>query len=1067
MTRIITWFVENPVAANILMMILVVGGLISLSQVRQEEFPEIDLGIVQVVVPYLGAAPEEVESGVCIRIEEALEGTQSIYRMSSNSSEGACSVTLELESNADDIEALNDIKSRVDAISTFPVETERPIVQLLTVRNEGLEIVISGDTDERTLKSIALEMREEIAVIEGISQVEVAYVRADEISIEVSERTLRRYGLTLGQVANAVRRSSLDLPGGTIRAGGGDILIRTKGQAYRGEEFEEIVVVSRADGTTITLGEIATIVDGLEEGDLNVRFNGQPAAMVAVYQVGTEDIIDIRDKVRAYVDEARTRMPDGIELTIWRDESELLEARISILLATAAGGLALVLLLLSLPLQFRLAMWVAAGIPIAMMGTLALFAPAGITLSTMSVIAFILVLGIVVDDAIVVGERVYAHERHTDDQRSAAIEGAAEVAVPVIFGVLTTMAAFIPVMFMPGRIGSLFTVMGYIVVICLVFSIIESQLILPSHLAHRRIEPRSGRENAFVARWHDFQARLSSGIEDFAENSYADALSRVLEWRYLTLATGVGVLMLALALYLSGRISVQFMPPISGDRAVARLTMPEGIPVEETIAATQQIEQAVQMLKNELDGARPGQPSIIEHVLTTIGQSLAGSGPGDSNNRYRTPVSHRADVAIGLIPAAERDDYPAEMIAERWRELTSPIADSVELTFSGNQLSAGDAISIQLRGRDVGELAAAATDLRAELARFNGVADISDSFRSGKQEVQLSLRPEAQNLGLTLNDLAQQARQAFYGEEAQRVQRGTEDVRVMVRYPEAERRSLGDLEDMRIRTPDGTEIPFAAAAEITLGRGYSTIRRIDRQRTVTVRADVNRSITTPEAVLSSLAADTLPRILAGYRGVSYSFTGEQEEREESFGGLMELFPVALLVMFAVLAIPLRSYFQPLVIMSVIPFGAVGAIVGHLIMGWSLVLPSILGIIALSGVVVNSSLVLVDYINRQRRVGVPLLEAVRTAGIVRFRPILLTSATTFAGLTPLMTIDNPATAFIVPMAISLGWGVVFATVITLFLVPCLVLILEDLVPEEKTAPAPPNPLPTGAVHVPGH
>jgi len=1065
MTRLIGWFVGNPVAANLLMMILVVGGLISLTQLKQEEFPEIDLGIVQVRVPYLGAAPEEVELGVCIRIEEALEGAQSIYRMTSASSEGMCTVTLELESSADDIEALNDISGRVDAISTFPAETERPIVSLLTSRNQGLEIVIAGDTDERTLKTLALEMREEIAAMDGISQVEVAYVRADEISIEVSEQTLRRYGLTLDQVANAVRRSSLDLPGGTIRAGGGEILVRTKGQAYRGSEFENIVVVSAADGTTITLGEIATIVDGLEEGDLSVRFDGQPAAMVAIYQVGSEDIIDIRDKVRAYVENAQARMPEGIELTIWRDESEELEARLSILLATAAGGLALVLLLLSLPLQFRLAMWVAAGIPIAMLGTIALFIPLGITLSTMSVIAFILVLGIVVDDAIVVGERIYAHERHAENQHSAAIEGTAEVAVPVIFGVLTTMAAFLPIMLLPGRIGSLFSVLGYIVVICLVFSIIESQLILPSHLAHRRIEPRAGRPNAFVARWLKFQERLAAGIEDFAERRYGEALSRVLEWRYLVLAVGVGILTLTLALIVSGRISVEFFPSIAGDRVVARLTMPEGIAVAETTRAAQQIEQAAQILRSELDLTRQDQPSVIQHVLTTIGQGLAGGQPGGGTS-FSTPVSHRADVAISLVPAAERSEFPSDTIAERWRELTGPIADSVELTFSASQLSAGDAISIQLRGRNVDDLAAAAADLRAELSRFVGVADVSDSFRSGKQEVRLSLRPEAQHLGLTLDDLARQVRQAFYGEEAQRVQRGTEDVRVMVRYPETERRSLGDLEDMRIRTSDGTEVPFAAAAEFTLGQGYSTITRINRQRVVTVRADVNRSMTTPEAVLNSLAAEALPRIVAGYRGVTYSLTGEQEERAESFGGMARLFPVALLIMYALLAIPLRSYLQPLIIMSGIPFGAVGAIVGHLLMGWSLALPSILGMIALSGVVVNSSLVLVDYINRQRRTGVPVLNAVRRAGVVRFRPIMLTSITTFAGLTPLMLIDNPATAFIIPMAISLGWGVLFATVITLFLVPSLVLILEDLRPATMLTPEM-KPIRTRPQYATGH
>jgi multidrug efflux pump subunit AcrB len=1046
MTRIIAWFVNNPVAANLLMAVLVVGGLISLSQLRQEEFPKIDLGFVRVQVPYLGAAPEEVESGVCIRIEEALEGVQNIFRMTSNSLEGSCTVNLELESGADDIEALNDIKGRVDAISTFPVETERPVVSLLTSRNEGLEIAISGNADERSLKNIALQMREEIAAMEGISTVEIAYVRADEIAIEVSEQTLRRYGLTLDQVANAVRRSSLDLPGGTIRTGGGEILVRTKGQAYRGTEFEDIVVVSRGDGTTITLGEIATIRDGFEEGDLSVRFDGQPAAMVIVYQVGNEDIIDIRDKVRTYIDGAQQRMPDGITLTIWQDESEQIEARVSVLLGTASGGLALVLLLLSLPLHFRLAMWVAAGIPIAMLGTLALFAPFGLTINTMSIVGFILVLGVVVDDAIVVGERVYAHERQAENQISAAIEGTAEVAVPVIFGVLTTMAAFIPVLFAPGRIGQFFSVIGYVVVICLVFSIIESQLILPAHLAHRRIAPRSRRSNPFIERWLDFQEQLSERIENFAEQRYGNALTKVLEWRYLALAAGVGVLTLALALIVSGRIAVQFFPNISGDQVVARLTMPEGIPVESTMAAARQIESASEILSEELNRTRPDQPPVIQHVLTTIGLRLANGGPGGGlSSSLAAPVNHQADIGLSLLPAAERGELSSDEIANRWRELTGPIPDSVELTFSASQLTVGDAISIQIRGRNVNDLAAAAADIRAELARFDGVTDISDSFRPGKQEVRLSLRPEAQNLGLTLNDLARQTRQAFYGEEAQRVQRGTEDVRVMVRYPESERRSIGDLEDMRIRTQTGTEVPFAAAAEFALGQGYSTITRINRQRVVTVRADVDRNVTTPEAVLGSLAAGSLPEIIAGYRGVSFALTGEREEREESFGGLTRLFPIALLIMFAILAIPLRSYLQPIIIMSVIPFGAIGAVVGHLLMGKGLSIASITGMIALSGVVMNSSLILVDYINRLRRQGFPVQVAVQRAGITRFRPILLTSVTTFAGLTPLMLTDTPGTAFIVPIAISLAWGVVFATVITLFLVPSLFLILEEITP----------------------
>ena len=967
MRGIIKWFVDNPVAANLLMMVLIVGGLISLSNMRQEEFPEVELEVVTVSVAYLGATPEEVEEGVCIRIEEALEGTQNVFKMTSTASEGSCSVSVELESGSDTIKALNDIKSKVDSINTFPAETERPIVSQVTSVSQVADIVISGRTDERSLKTLAEEMREDLAALDGISQVSMEYVRPDELSVEVSEHTLRRYGLTLEAVANAIRRSSLDLPGGAIKTQGGEILVRTKGQFYRGREFEDIVVVTGQDGTALTLGEIARVVDGFEEGDLRVRFDGMPAAMVRVYRTGNEDTIEISEKVHTYLDEARAVLPEGIELTLWRDSAQELGARLNILLSMALSGLALVLLTLALPLRFRLAMWVAAGIPIALLGTIMTFSFFDVTLSTLTVMGFILVLGIVVDDAIVVGERIYAHERDAEDQRTAAINGTNEVAVPVIFGVLTTVAAFMPIIFVPGRLGAFFSVIGIVVCICLAFSIIESMLILPSHLSHRK-RARDTKHGALLERWLVFQNRLAMSVENFAEHKYGSRLRLMLEWKYSVLAAGASALIIMLALVASGRIAFQFFPAIEGNRITASLTMPEGINVEDTALAAAQIERAAEELIAELDRDYPDTPGIVEFLLTSIGRSAGGGQGPRGSNQVRPAVSHEAEVALALKPTAERGGVTATQIQQRWRELTGLVPDSVELRFSASAFNAGDPISIELRGRNVEDLREVATLLRSALAGFSGVTDITDSFRSGKQEAKLSLRPEARTLGLTLNDLARQARQAFYGEEAQRIQRGTEDVRVMVRYPEEERRSLGDLEDMRIRTASGVEVPFAAVAQVDFGNGYSSIRRVNRQRVVTVTADVNRDVTTPEEILASLQLGALPEILAQYRGVSYVLSGEQEERGEAFSGLFKLIPMALLVIYAILAIPLKSYFQPLVIMSVIPFGLVGAILGHVIMGWPLIMPSMLGMIALSGVVVNSSLVMVDYINRQRLAG---------------------------------------------------------------------------------------------------
>ena len=1035
MKRVIGWFVRNPVAANLLMMLLLIGGGLSVTQLRQEDLPAVDLGTVLVTVNYLGAAPEEVETGVCVRIEETLEGTQGIDRMESVSGEGTCTVILDLMASADAGRVTDDVKTLVDSISTFPNEAERPIVQRLMLRSTALEIAIYGHADERTLKELASGIRDDIASMSGISLVELRYVRGDEISIEVSEQTLRRHGLTFDRVAAAVRRASLDLPGGAIRSGDGEIRLRTQGQAYRGEDLLDVVVVSRPDGTRVHLHEIASVVDGFREGVTEARFDGFPAAMVAVYKVGDEDVVDIARQVREYVEGARARMPAGIRMQIWYDESEGLRERIGILLGSAVGGLALVLLLLTLPLELRLAMWVAAGIPIAILGALATFAPLGIAISTLSVVAFILVLGIVVDDAIVVGERVYAHERLDKPPATAAVDGASEVAAPVIFGVLTTVAAFMPMLFTPGDVGEMFSIIGYIVIVCLFFSVVESQMILPAHLAHRRRAPT--RAGSLSGRWIGLQQRIGAALERFAQDVYGPALNRMLEWRYLALASGVGVLSLAIGAILGDRIDVQFMPAVEGDRIVAKLEMPEGIDVTETARAARRIADAALALRAELDEAYPDRPSVIRHGFTSVGLGLGGA--------FRAPQSHTAEVVLSILPLSERGDVSVTDLAARWRERTGPVRGSVRLTFESSDLSAGDAIAFRLYGRDVTDLGNAAAELRAELGRIDGVADISDSFRSGKMEARLSLRPEGEQMGLTLDVLARQVRQAFYGEEVQRVQRGAEDVRVMVRYPESERRSLGDLENMRVRLDDGVELPFVAVAAMELGRGASSISRVDRRRVVTVSADVDRDVVSPESVIRGLDAEILPRVLARYDGIDYSFSGEAEERDTTYGGLIRLLPVALLLIYALLAIPLRSYLQPLVIMSVIPFGVVGAIVGHLVMGRPLIVTSVFGLISLTGVVVNSSLILVDYINRQRRAGVAVATAVHTAGLVRFRPILMTSGTTFAGLLPLMAMDSPATSFIVPMAVSLGWGVLFATGITLFLVPCLYLILEDLFP----------------------
>lgn len=1037
MSRIITWFVHNPVAANLFMLVLIVGGALSMPSIHQEEFPSIDTGLVRISVEYLGAAPEEVEQGVCIRIEEELEGATGIKRISSLAVEGACVVTAELESEADYGSVVEDIKNRVDAIDTLPVETEKPVITRVIMTNGVIQVAVVGDADERTLRVLGQQVRDEISALPGISQVDLAFARPYEISIEISEEMLRRHGLNFEQLASAVRRSSLDMPGGSVKTRGGEILLRTKGQAYTGREFEDIVVLARPDGTSVRLADVARVVDGFEEADLGARFNGKPAVLVNVKRVGAEDINAIAEGVLAYIEEAQTRMPEGISLIAFHNKSDDLAVRLSVLLVNAGGGMLLVLLTLGLFLRFRLAMWVAAGVPIAFMGALALFPALGLSISSLSVMAFILVLGIVVDDAIVIGESVYTHERRAENQIQAAIAGTKEVHVPVIFGVLTTVAAFLPLVLVSSRMGQFFAVIGTTAILCLIFSLLESQLILPAHLAYRRTRPKSGRPNSVVRVWTAFQSRLADSMERLAHVHYRGALARVIEWRYVAVAAAVGIIVLTLALFASGRLRYQFLPAVEGNVVYATLTMQQGTPVGVTLDAILQLEEAADRLESEFfDEHGTG---LIQYRLSTLGKHQGRDGPPDL--RIVTGGSHLAEVSIELSSAESRAES-ADAIANRWRELTGPVPDAVELGYSAAAFHAGDAVNIELKGGSIETLSAAAREVKTLLATFQGVSDISDSFRSGKREVRLTILPEAKPLGLTLDDLARQVRRAFYGLEVQRIQRGRDDVRVMLRYPLDERTSLGFLEEMRIRTVDGIEVPFASVARAEMGRGYASIRRTDRQRVVSVVAEVDRAVVTPESVLAKVKQQ-LPEILAAHPGVSFSLEGEQRAHGDAMAGLVKGLALALLLIYALLAIPLKSYVQPFVIMCVIPFGTVGAVLGHLIMGWDVVFFSVLGMVALSGVVVNASLVLVHYANSRSDEGIPFLDAIQTAGVARFRPIVLTSITTYLGLMPLMFESNLQARMMIPMAISLGYGVMFSSVITLFLVPCLYVILNDL------------------------
>ncbi|MEL7059081.1 MAG: efflux RND transporter permease subunit [Acidobacteriota bacterium] len=1047
----VSWFAGHHVAANLLMVFVLLSGILTLGSITVEIFPEFTADTITIRVPYRGASPAEAEEGVVIRVEEAIAAVQGIKRIRSTASEGSGLVTVEIDEDADNRRVLDEVKAAVDRIETFPEEIEQPIVSEVLPRRQVISVVLFGDVAPKTLTVLAERVRDDLTALDEITQADVRGVPPYEISIEISEQALRRHGLSFSQVADAVRTTSLDLPGGSVKTAGGEVLLRTKGQRYRGEEFEKIVVLTGRDGTDVRLGEVATVIDGFEDADISSRFDGQTAALVQVYRTGDEGALDVTQAVRDYIARTQDSLPAGVTVDTWQDTSQILRQRIGLLLKNARLGLILVFVCLALFLDLRLAFWTTMGIPISFLGGLYLLPAFDVTINMISLFAFIVSLGIVVDDAIIVGENVYSKMESGMRPLEAAVTGAREMAMPVTFAVLTSITAFMPLMLVEGTLGSVMRNIPAVVIAVLILSLIESLLILPAHLSGDGGPPRVLRPLVALLR-HPLRLLQSArglatrGLERLVRGPYSRLLETALAWRYLTVATAVAILFLSIALSVGGFVKFSFMPSIDADNMTAYLQMPQGTPAEQTKQIALRLERAALEVAEEFDAERsdlgPDQ-SLIVHVATTVGeQPTAGGGGPTSTGASTGGGGHLAEVFVELLPGEVRNASSA-VLMNRWRDKVGEVAGASALTYTATLFSAGDAISVQLAHRDFDTLLEATEALKASLAEYPGTKDIADSFLPGKRELKLDLTAEGRALGLTLSDLARQVRQGFFGEEAQRIQRGRDDIRVMVRYPEAERESLGDVESIRIRLPNGTEVPFATVAQVEEGRGFASISRVDRRRVVTVTADVDAQVANANDINASLREEVLPRLLADYRGLTFDFEGEQREQEESLSSLGDNFIVALCVMFGLLAIPFRSYTQPLIVMAVIPFGFVGALFGHLLLGLELTLLSFFGIVALTGVVVNDSLIMVDLINRQRLDGVPLDTAIREAGKRRFRPILLTTLTTFLGLSPMILETSLQARFLVPMAVSLGFGIVFATVLTLLLVPVIYRILEDL------------------------
>ncbi len=1040
---IIAWFAANHVAANLLMLFIIVAGVISSFSIRKETQPDFELNMIQVQVPYLGAAPQEVEEGVVVKVEEAIQDVEGIKRVRGQANEGTGRVTIEVETGVDVDRVLNDVKIRVDAISTFPALTEKPVIYKQEVNNPVILVAIHGDLDEFMRKALAQEVRDDLLKMPQVNQVINYADRPYEISVEVSERTLRQYGLTMSEVSQAIRNSSVDLPGGTIKSEGGDILLRTKGQVYTGSEFGQLVLRTFGDGTRLTLNDVATIKDGFAESDGWGRFDGKPTATIQVTAGGQDNELDTARVVKEYIAQRRETLPPGVEMDTWIDISHYLEGRLDMMLDNMLAGAILVFIVLSMFLRMKVAFWVMVGLPITFLGCLWLMPWFDVTINMMSVFGFIIVLGIVVDDAIIIGESIYTKIRADGHNLDNVIQGAHRVAMPATFGVLTTIAAFGPMLFVGGPAGAFFKAMGVVVILCLLFSLVESKLILPAHLVHARIPQvdeddlfRPQRKIALTERvprfFLKFQRHIQHGLHALIYDYYEPFLKRAVRNRGVTLSVFIAVFIVTIGLIGAGIARMNLFPPLPGDFIDVRMQMQAGTAPQVRNDAAARVETALLELNQEWASENPDSPPMIQH-MGVFSEGEIG-----------------AQIFVEL-PRDENRPFNGDEVVTMWRDRVGEIPGVKELTYEASgHMGGGPPLSFRLNGKHYPTLEAAALEFGEALSEFEGVFDIRNSAQVGGDEIQLDIKPEAEALGLTMASLGRQVRQAFYGEEAQRIQRGKDEVKVMVRYPVEERRSVADLQNMRIRTPTGEEVPFESVAEVTFGKSYSTISRLNGERTVIVSADIDPDVVEAQVIIGKVTSEIIPEILARYPGVSSGLEGSSEEQLQFINDLMIAGVAALFLIYALIAVPLHSYAQPLLIMSVIPFGILGAVIGHVVMGMTISMFSMFGLIALAGVVVNDSIILVDYINKARLRGVPIEQAVVDAGTQRFRAIMLTSFTTAAGLTPILLEKSLQAQFVIPTAVSLSFGIVFATVITLLLVPALYVLQEDLVASMKSA-----------------
>ena len=1016
----ISWMVRNPVAANLLMVLCLVGGFATVKSIRQEVIPDMTADVVTISVGYPGGTPEEMEQSVCLSVEEAVRGLEGVKEVTSSAGEGSARVSAELLEGVDSIKVYQDIKSEVDRITTFPEEAERPVVALAARRRQAMTLVMYGEVSHGALRSLAEQVRDRMLQTPSITQVELTGTRPLEISIEVPQDELRRYGLTHQELAATLKTQSREISGGGIKSERGETLLRMQERKNFGPEFAQTPILASEDGSPLRIGDLATVIDGFEDSDRFARYNGKPAIMLDVFRVGNQTPGEIADTVFELLPQIEEQLPESIGISVLSNRTKVFKQRADLLLRNGALGLILVLLVLGFFLEIRLAFWVMMGIPISFLGAMLLMPAAALSINMVTMFAFIVALGIVVDDAIVVGENICHHQQDGMDPMQAAIIGTREVGTAVGFSILTNIVAFIPLMLLPGMLGRIIGMLPVVVIFVFILSWVESLYILPAHLSHKRKrEPRG-----FFGLLHRLQQRFSHAFRRWVKTKYGPFLDFCLSHRYVVVSAALSLLILVGGYWTSGRMGFSMFTVVESDFAKASAILPFGVPVEKTEVVAQRLEQAANEVLIET-----GHPELVNGVFADIGKGGA----------------NRTEVRVFLADPDIRDAIMGtDEFVNAWRKKAGSIPGVRFVRYASDEggPGGGPALTIELRHENIQELEKAGRLLATELANYPLVQDVNDGIEEGKTQFDFRMRSEAFSLGLSANDIGRQIRAAFEGTEVLRQQRGRNEIKVKVRLPQDERTRMHHFDHFILRTPDGGEVMLSDVVDVEVGNSYTEINRRNGLRTLTLTADVRPKSKAGE-VMNKLDRDYFPLLLQSVPGLDYSYEGRTANQRDSFASMKVTLPLVLLGIYALLAIPFRSYSQPLIVMTSIPFGIIGAVLGHVILGYEMTMMGIIGMLALSGVVVNDALILISFANARRANNLSAHDAVVDAGIQRFRPVILTTMTTFGGLAPMILETSRQAKFLIPMAISLGFGIVFATLIALLLIPCLYMVVEDI------------------------